>query len=152
MTSIYEAWLADRGIDSPGVQPCDVLDAGFNPASRGVIVAVSTESDRAGDADKITKLARALDRDDSRPFSWILVAGETSKLSVATLRNLMPTLCKVVLLDDACAELQGQLFKIEETLVASRKVETFFGPSLLTMNQDNAIKSLFWQQLRTWAV
>jgi hypothetical protein len=113
---------------------------------------VSSGSEQAKDLEKtqIQKLALALVGSEKIAVSWMLVAQNTSLIPLSTLRSLMPALTRVVWLDDSRVEDDGDIFKTEMTLLASRPLNSFYGPSLVTMNANPAVKSAFWNQLRSW--
>lgn len=148
-SSVYQSWLADRGINGPGGQPQNILAAGLNPKSIGAIVARSSKSKVDSEKLQIQKLAKALVGADSDPFSWVLVDGIGSLPPVVTLRGIMPGLSTLVILDDFQTSV-GDDFKTTDTKVASRPVKIFYGPSLATMNDSQLVKSSFWTAVRAW--
>lgn len=147
--SVYQSWLADRGIKTPGGQPQNILAAGINSKSFGLIVARSSPSKIDSEKSQIQKLAKALVGVDSEPFSWVILDERGSLPAAVMLRNVIPGLSALVVLDDSQWN-TGDDFKTEATKVASRPLKTFYGPSLATMNDSQAIKSSFWTAVRAW--
>jgi hypothetical protein len=147
--SVYQSWLADRGIKTPGGQPQNILAAGLNSKSFGLIVARSSPSKIDSEKSQIQKLAKALVGVDSEPFSWVLLDESGSLPAAVILRSVIPGLSALVVLGDSQWN-PGDDFKTEATKVASRLLKTFHGPSLATMNASQAIKSSFWTALRAW--
>lgn len=147
--SVYQSWLADRGINTPGGQPQNILASGLNSKSLGVIVARSSPHRIDSEKSQIQKLSKALVGADAQPFSWILVDESGSLPPAVMLRSVIPSLSAVIVLDDSEWNI-GDNFKTEATKVASRLLKTFHGPSLSTMNDSQAIKSSFWTAVRAW--
>ncbi len=147
--SVYQSWLADRGINTPGGQPQNILVAGLNSKAFGVIVARSSPQRIDSEKSQLEKLAKALVGGDSDAFSWILLDESGPLPPAVMLRSVMPGLSVLVVLDDSQWN-AGDDFKTEATKVASRLLKTFFGPSLATMNDSQATKSSFWTALRAW--
>ena len=148
---VYQSWLADRGVNTPGSQPYDVLDAKIDTNSRLLLLSVGSEQAKLTECAQLQKLALALGEGDKITVSWMLLAQSTALVSLPTLRGLMPGLTRVVYLDDSRVK-DGDIFKTEVTALASRPIEIFYGPSLATMNEDPAAKSSFWNQLRSWNI
>jgi hypothetical protein len=148
-SSVYQSWLADRGINTPGGQPQNILAAGLNPKSVGAIVARSSKFKVDSEKSQIQKLAKALVGVDAEPFSWILVDESGSLPPAVMLRSVIPSLSAVVVLDDSEWNI-GDNFKTTDTKVASRPVKVFYGPSLATMNDSQTVKSSFWTAVRAW--
>jgi hypothetical protein len=146
---VYEAWLADRGVQSPGSQPFEVLETSVDPTSRFLLLSAGLTESKEVESTQLSKLAHALIGFDQVPVSWILLKETVLQVPVTTLRGLMPSLTRLVLLDDLGLT-EGGSFRDDRILVASRPVEVFYGPSLATMNLNSELKSLFWQQLRAW--
>lgn len=146
---VYQSWLFDRGIESPIKQSCDVLMSNLEASSGGVIIAPCTMQDSHQVVLQAEKLARALSNESH--FSWIVVSGRAIDLPIAPLRSFMPGLTRIVILDDF-ETLSDDLnsFKTETRVLASRPLSLFYGPAFATMNADHAIKSAFWNQLRSW--
>lgn len=150
-SSVYQSWLTDRGLNSPGGQPQNVLDAGLNPKAFGAIIARSSPAKVDSEKSQIQKLAKALVGVDLEPFSWVLL-NETGPLPpTAMLRSVMPGLSALVVLDDSQWD-AGDNFKTAVTKVASRPFKIFYGPSLATMNESQSVKSSFWTALRAWVL
>lgn len=147
--SVYQSWLADRGINTPGGQPQNILATGLNSKSFGVIVARSSPHRIDSEKSQIQKLANALVGADAEPFSWFLLDESGPLPPAVILRSVLPGLSALVVLDDSQWNV-GDDFKTEATKVASRLLKTFYGPSLATMNDNQAIKSSFWTALRAW--
>ncbi len=148
---IYQSWLADRGVHTPGSQPYDVLDAKIDTNSRLLLLSSGSEQAKSTECGQLQKLTLALSEGDKTAVSWMLLAQSTVLVSLPTLRSLMPGLTRVVCLDDSMVG-DGDIFKTEVTALASRPLELFYGPSLATMNENPAAKSAFWSQLRSWNV
>ena len=70
-TSVYQSWLADRGIDSPGSQPFVLLGAGIDARSHVVILATASSVGQDIKS-QVVKLAAALSTEDSA-VSWVVV-------------------------------------------------------------------------------
>lgn len=146
---VYQSWLFDRGVESPIKQPCDVLMSNLEVSSSGVIVAPCTVADSHQVVLQAEKLARALS--SKSHFSWIIVSGRAIDLPIAPLRSFMPGLTRIVILDDFTAVFDDlNSFKTETRTLGSRPLSLFYGPSFTSMNADHAIKSAFWNQLRSW--
>lgn len=147
--SVYQSWLADRGINSPGSQPQNILAAGLNPESIGIIVARSSSHRIDSEKSQIQKLAKALVGGDSEAFSWVLLDERGPLPPAVMLRSVVPGLSALVVLDDSELNSDDD-FKTDATKVASRLLKTFYGPSLATMNDSQALKSSFWTAVRAW--
>jgi hypothetical protein len=146
---VYQSWLADRGVHTPGSQPYDVLDAKIDINSRLLLLSVGSEQAKSTECVQLQKLTRALGEGDKLVVSWMLLTQSAVSVSLPALRSLMPGLTRVICLDDSMVG-DGDLFKTEVTALASRPLELFYGPSLATMNENSATKSAFWNQLRSW--
>ncbi len=147
--SVYQSWLTDRGLNGPIGQPQNILAAGLNQKSFGIIVARSSTSKIDTEKPQIQKLAKALVGADLEPFSWVLLDESGPLPPAATLRSVMPSLSSLVVLDD-CEWNAGDDFKTASTKVASRPFKIFYGPSLSTMNDSQSVKSSFWTAVRAW--
>ena len=148
---VYQSWLTDRGVNSPGSRPYDVLEAKIDTNSRAVLLSVGSDQSTRLDASQIEKLASALVGADNAAVSWMLLLQGAAEVSLTDLRNLMPALSKVVWLDDSKV-VDLEVFRTEMATLASRPLEFFYGPSLATMNANPTVKSSFWNQLRSWNV
>jgi len=146
---VYQAWLADRGVQSPGSQPFDVLDTRIDTDSRLLLLSAGHTESKEVESSQLSKLAHALAGSGQVSVSWVLLNGSVLQLPVPTLRGLMPFLKRLVFLDDSGLTEDGA-FKEDRLLVASRPLEVFYGPSLATMNLNSELKSLFWHRLRAW--
>jgi len=146
---VYQSWLADRGVHTPGSQPYDILDAKIDINSRLLLLSVGSEQAKSTECAQLQKLTRALGEGDKLVVSWMLLTQSAVLVSLPALRGLMPGLTRVVCMDDSMLR-DGDLFKTEITALASRPLELFYGPSLTTMNENPATKSAFWNQLRSW--
>lgn len=145
---VYESWLADRGMLSPGSQPHDVLGAKLDTNSRMIILSNGSAEDKEQQGAQLQKLAMALENNSS-PVSWVLLVKDASRFPLTTLRSLMPTLSRAVFLDDS-AMVDPEQFITKNVEIASRPLQIFYGPSLATMNTNSKIKSTFWGKLREW--
>ena len=148
-SSVYQSWLTDRGLNSPGGQPQNVLAAGLNEKSFGAIIARSAPAKVDSEKPQIQKLAKALVGADTEPFSWVLLDESGPLPPTLMLRSVMPDLSALVFLDDSQWNASDE-FKTTVTKVASRPLKIFYGPSLATMNDSQSIKSSFWTALRAW--
>jgi len=147
-TSVYQSWLADRGLDSPGSQPFVLLGAGVDARSHVVILAKAS----AGGQDiksQVVKLAAALSTEDST-VSWVVVDEGQAIPLIQELRTLMPRLSRVVSLAGCNQDLQGGPFETEHQIFASREITIMKAPTLEAMNSNPVLKRSFWEAVRSW--
>ena len=147
-TSVYQTWLADRGIDSPGSQPFKSLAADLSPDSHLLILATAGESDLAS-VEAVTRLASAL-RKTSGKISWLVVDGAFEVPSIRILRAALPTLTNLVRLTDGVPVPPETTYATEEQNVASRPLRILHGPTMAVMASDGDTKKRFWLQLQAW--
>lgn len=147
---VYQAWLTDRGLISPGSQPYHLLQSSIDPnASCCVLAAV--EPDSAPELlTGISRLSIAL-KAPGRLVSWVAFAADGTPPDLKILRSMMPQLSRVIHLTSlALPSTALTSFPIEATTVASRPIHLIYGPSMALMNQEPQIKRQFWEQLRSW--
>ena len=147
-TSVYQSWLADRGIDSPGSQPFVLLGAGIDARSHVVILATASSVGQDIKA-QVMKLAAALSTEDSA-VSWVVVDESQSIPLIQELRTMMPRLSRVVSLAGSDQDLSGIPFEIERLNFASREIAVMRAPTLEAMNSNPVLKRSFWDAVRSW--
>ena len=147
-TSVYQSWLADRGIDSPGSQPFVMLGAGLDTRSHVVILASSSAAGQDVKS-QVMKLAAALRTEDSA-VSWVVVDEGQSIPLIQDLRTMMPRLSRVVSLTGGNPDLSDGPFQIEQQIFASREISIMKAPTLEAMNSNPVLKRSFWDAVRSW--
>lgn len=147
---VYQSWLTERGIESPGGQPFEVLATFIPPLAEGLIVARSDHSNAVTERVQLEKLSKAFSVSGFSQFAWILFAGAADSWPLEPARSVMPALSRVLFLDDNHCGPGVVSFRTEKCVMASRPLEKFYGPSLATMNANPDIKSAFWSQARMW--
>ncbi len=146
--TVYQSWLADRGIDSPGRQPFKSLGSDMSSESSTLILASVVEGDFAS-IEAVTKLAKAL-RGSAGNISWLAVDDSLELPSARILRSVLPTLTNLICLTESVPTPAGATFPTEEQATASRPLRFLHGPTMSLMATDGEAKKRFWLQLQSW--
>lgn len=145
---VYRSWLTDRGIDSPGSQPFELLASHLSSGSEILILAESLESSFDDHSVALEKLANALSTPE-RHVSWILVKPAGASPDDKVLKSLLPSLGRIIALAERPSSTDGG-FVIESKTVAGKSLQKFLGPSMNQMTTDLELKRRFWNDVRTW--
>jgi hypothetical protein len=147
-TTVYQSWLADRGIDSPGSQPFKSLASDISPDSSTLVLASVATGD-ASSLEAVARLSGAL-RGLGGRISWLAVDDSLELPSIGILRAVLPTLTNIIYLTSSVPMPAGATCPTEERTVASRPLRLFNGPTMSLMASDGEIKKGFWLQLQSW--
>lgn len=148
-TNTYQLWLADRGIESPGSQPFDLLRSQMHPGSSVLILAQTSEETSVQSTTGVSRLAEALSHPD-QAVSWVVVSDKSSLPELTILRTLLPNLVNLIFLTSNMTMPETASFPVETMQVASRPLRLIYGPTMALMNSDGDTKRKFWNQLRVW--
>ncbi len=156
-TDIYQAWLSDRGINSPVTQPFVLLGSDIVAHSQTLVVASAAAQD-LGTQPAVIRLAQALKAIVPHFVSWVVVDQDYDAPSRAVLRGLLPTLTNIVMLVEQSGDVTPKMpeaeteasYPIEDHIIASRPLKIIFGPTMSTMANDLAVKKRFWLQVQAW--
>lgn len=147
--NVYNAWLTDRGIESPASQPFHLLGSHIDPAASVLILAQSSPDTAQETLTAVARLADAL-KTPQRSASWVVNHEGHSMPNLKIMRSLIPGLSHAVELSAAAILPESCSFPVETFDIASRPLRVIYGPTITMMNADLEAKRRFWNQLRTW--
>ena len=145
---VYQSWLADRGIYSPGGQPFKSIASEVCLGSTTLILASVAEGDFTS-VEAVSRLAGALSASSGKS-SWLAVECMSELPSPRILRAVLPTLTNLIYLTKSLPDSADAVYSAEEQVVASRPLRIFYGPKMELMASDAEVKKSFWLQLKSW--
>jgi hypothetical protein len=146
---VYQSWLTDRGLESPGSQPFELLGSKWEQSSECLILASAQTEDSASTLEAVKKLAEALSQ-PNKPVSWFVLKSDQSELDLKLFKSMLPGLSRVISLSENCTDVHGQQFLRDVKIIAGQKIGVFVGPTMNLMSSDPEIKRRFWNEVRVW--
>lgn len=143
---VYRSWLTDRGLDSPGSQPFDLLGSKIYPASSCLILGCATSEVATQLLPSLAKLAEAISTPDN-PTSWLLIGKAGSPPELRLVRSVLPVMTKVIYLTESQ---DSSVFDSSPVNIAGQEIRIFRGPMMELMNSNAELKRRFWNDVRAW--
>ncbi len=147
--NVYRSWLTDRGIESPGAQPFELLGSFLDQGSQVLILADSSDPAASQIPAAVRKLSEALSSSELQ-VSWLLIKSGASYPDLKVLKAMLPSLTKFIVLTSGNLDSMANGFTTELKTIAGRAIDVFQGPSIDLMNHNPELKRRFWNDVRSW--
>jgi hypothetical protein len=141
----YQAWLAERGIESPPSQPFVILASNVRIHAKLWLVAATDKADLDVVKLAMSRLGAAVENLGGE-ISWAVVDAGGELPGTAILRTLSPSVEEVIYLG---ARASDELKSLEPVEVDATGARVSHEPGITEMNQNPDLKKHFWERLKS---